>query len=81
MAKKMRVTLNSAGIRKLLRSDELLQECKDRAYQAQAKLGDGYSVNYRKGKVRANAEIVAESEEARRENSENNTLLKAVRNG
>lgn len=78
MGKKVKVTLKSSGIRKLLRSDEVLQECKDYAYRARARLGDGYSVNYRKGKVRANAEIAAESPEARRENLKKNTLLKAV---
>lgn len=78
MGKKVKVKLNSSGIRKLLRSDEVLQECKDYAYSARARLGDGYSVNYRKGKVRANAEIAAESPEAIRENLKKNTLLKAV---
>lgn len=78
MAKDVQIKLDSKGIRKMLRSDEFLQECKDHAYRAQAKLGDGYSVNYRVGKVRANAEIVAESYEAKRDNLKNNTLLKAV---
>lgn len=75
---KVKVVLNSVGVRNLLKSQEMLQICKDHAYSAQSKLGDGYEVTYRTGKKRVNAEIAAVSSEARRENSKNNTILKAV---
>lgn len=79
MAKKVKVKLNRSGVRKMLRSTEIMQVCKDHAYATQAALGEGYEVTYRTGKNRANAEIAAVSKEAREENAKNNTILKALR--
>lgn len=79
MGKKVKVTLNRSGVRQLLKSEEMLQTCKDHAYMAQARLGAGYEVTYRKGKNRANASVAAVSSEAIRENKKHNTILKAVR--
>lgn len=75
----VKIKLNKAGVRELLKSDEMMQICKDHAYSAQSKLGDGYKVTYHKGKRRVNASICADSTEARRDNIENNTILKALR--
>lgn len=76
-----KVTLNSNGVRMLLKSDEAMQICKDYAYKAQAKLGEGYNVTYRTGRYRANAEVAAVSEKAIRENRKKNSILKAVYGG
>lgn len=73
-----KVTLNSTGVKALLKSDEALQICKDYAYSAQSKLGSGYEVTYMKGRLRANAEVAAVSKAAKLENMKNNTILKAV---
>lgn len=73
------IALDSNGIRDLLRSDEFMNECEKYAYQARSRLGSGYSVNSMKGRGRVNAEVVAESAEARRDNLKNNSILKAVR--
>lgn len=73
-----KVKLNRSGVRKLLRSAEALQMVNDIAYSAAAKLGDGYSVNYRVGRNRVIAEVTADSMEARQENLETNSILKAV---
>ena len=75
---KVKVTLNRSGVRQLLRSDEMMQVCKDYAYSAQSRLGPGYEVTYMTGKNRVNAEVAAVSNEAIRENRETNTILKAV---
>ena len=79
MGKKVEVKLNRSGVRQLLRSDEMLQACKDQAFSARSRLGDGYEVTFRKGKNRANAEIAAVSPKAVKENKKHNTLLKGVR--
>ena len=76
---KIDIKLNRSGVRELLRSDEMLQICKDYAYSAQAKLGDGYEVTYMKGKNRANAEVAAVTWKAKVANWRNNLILKALR--
>ena len=48
------------------------------ASQRAAGLGPGYSVNTYVGKNRCNAEILAETEEAKQDNLDNNTLLRAI---
>lgn len=78
MAETLKIKLNRAGVRALLKSDEMLDICKDHAYRAQSKLGDGYEVTYRKGKNRVNASVGAITPKARRENSKHNTIIKAV---
>lgn len=75
---KVKVELNRSGVKALLKSEEMMQICKDHAYSAKTKLGDGYSVSTRKGKNRVNASVGAVTPEARRENSKHNTILKAV---
>lgn len=74
----VKVTLNRSAVRSLLRSEEVMQVCKDLAYSAQSTLGEGYSVSCKVGKNRVNASIGAVTPEARRENSKHNTILKAV---
>lgn len=75
---KVKVKLNSKGVRNLMKSQEMMNICTHLAYQAQGKLGDGYKVTYMTGKTRVNASIGAESAEAIKENYENNTILKAL---
>lgn len=79
MAKNLKVVLNSRGVREMLKSDEMLQICKDHAYAACSRLGEGHEVTYRKGKKRANAEVAAVSQRAKKENLRKNTIMKAVR--
>lgn len=76
---KVEIKLNRSGVRQLLRSDEMLQICKEHAYKARAKLGSGYEVTYRKGKNRANAEVAAVTRKAKRDNWLHNSILKALR--
>lgn len=75
---KAKFELNRAGVRELLKSSEMLQICEGYAKKAQSQLGDGYSVSTYNGKNRVNASVSAQSYAARKENSENNTILKAV---
>ncbi len=77
----LKVTLNEAGVRELLRSSEMLSICKEYADNALEILGDGYEVTTYTGKNRVNASIKATTRKAKKENLENNTILKAVRGG
>lgn len=75
---KTRFELNPAGVRELLRSKQMNDIVSKKAQQAQSRLGTGYSTDTYTGKNRVNAMVWAESAEAKKENSENNSLLKAV---
>ena len=76
---KLRVVLNSKGVRELLRSPQMLQICLEHANKALSRLGPGYEVSGYTGKGRVNASVRAETFEARRENAQNNTILKALK--
>ena len=74
---KVKFELNRAGVRELLRSQEALAACVPYAYQIQGRAGAGYEVTTYTGANRVNASVYAATPEARRDNYENNTLLKA----
>lgn len=76
---RLKVTLNRKGVRALLRSEEMAAICTEHAQAAQSRLGDGYGVTTRTGKNRVNASIAAETAQARQDNAQNNTILKALR--
>lgn len=70
--------LNTAGVKDLLRSPEMMEICKGYADAALLRLGDGYEVTTMTGKNRAIASVAAVSKDAYRENLEDNSILKAV---
>lgn len=74
----VRIELNRDGVRELLRSKEMMAICEDHANKALERLGEGYVATTMTGKNRVNASIYAESYEARKENAENNTIIKAL---
>ena len=73
--------LNRQGVRELMQSDEMMAVVSRLANESLATLGDGYEVTTLVGKTRVNAEIAAVTYQARKENSENNTILKSLRRG
>lgn len=74
----IKIKLIKSGVRKLLRSDDMQSAVNSLAFRAQIRLGDGYEVTYRKGKNRVNAEVAAVSYEAKKDNLDNNSILKVV---
>lgn len=70
--------LNREGVRELMQGEAMMQICKGHADSALSKLGDGYTVTTHVGKTRVNASVGAQTYAARKENSENNSILKAV---
>ena len=70
--------LNRQGVADLMKSAEMMSICKGYADSAQAQLGDGYIVTTHTGKSRVNASVAADTYKARKENAENNSILKAV---
>lgn len=75
----VKIELNEAGVRELLRSDEMRMKCEKHANEAIGRLGPGYTVTSHTGRNRVNASVLAESYEAKRDNLENNSILKALR--
>lgn len=71
--------LNRSGVRELLQSDELMEECSKHAKRIQNRCGAGYEMTTHVGKNRVNASVHAKTIKARKDNSKNNTLLKAMR--
>ena len=76
---KVRIELNSSGIRALLRSPEMQAVLKDRADTMKDRCGDDYESYV--ASTRAVAVVETASRKAYDDNSANNTLLKAVSGG
>ena len=75
---KVKFELNRKGVRELLKSQEMMTVVTEYANRVQKKAGDGYEVSQYSGKNRVNASVSAETVKARKDNLENNTLLKAL---
>lgn len=75
---KAKIELNSAGVRALLKSQEMMDLVSGIAYSAQNRLTSGYEVSTHVGKNRVNARVETKTYLARRDNLNNNSLLKAV---
>lgn len=76
---KIRFELNRAGVRELLRSQAAKEVCAGYASEVRKRCGDGYETDAYTGRNRVNARIWASTAEAGKDNSDNNTLLKALR--
>ena len=76
---KMKFKLNSDGVRKLLKSQEMQSVLNEKATGIKNRCGEGYTQDVYVGKNRANAMVKAETYQAKRDNLKNNTILKAVR--
>ena len=70
--------LNYQGVGELLKSQEMMDICKQYANKAQSNLGDDYSVKTYMLDERVAAKVQAETYKARKDNAKNNTIWKAV---
>lgn len=71
--------LNRDGVMELMQSAEMMAVVKSYADRALGSLGSGYEVTTLVGKTRVNAEVKAVTYKAKKDNLENNTILKALR--
>lgn len=79
MAEKIRFKLNLAGLNALMKSGEMQAVLNSAAGQIAGSAGDGYEVETAHPiSFVAIASVRAETYEARKDNSSNNTLLKAA---
>lgn len=81
MAKRMKVELDSGGIRSLLKSEEVQQTCQKQASDIMARTGGGYKSEAHLSDQRVIVNVWADSPKARRDNAKSNTLLKSMREG
>lgn len=70
--------LDRAGVRKLMKSEEMMNCVKGYANEAAQSLGEGYAVDTRVGKSRVNAAVYPVSGKAKHDNFAHNSILKAV---
>lgn len=73
---KVRIELNSAGIRELLRSDEMGAVVEGHASAIAARCGDGYAFDRKLMPGRVIASAYTADKDAMRDNLDNNTLLR-----
>ncbi len=76
---KVKIVLNRQGVAALLKSPEMMNICQEHANATVASLGEGYEVTTHVGKNRVNAEVAAVTYKAKRDNLENNSILKALK--
>ncbi len=70
--------LDRQGVRELLTSEEMKAVCESYAASTVSSLGDGYEYDSYVGQNRARATVWASSEQAIQDNSDNNSMLKAL---
>lgn len=71
---KVKVVLNREGVREMLRSQEMLDICRNAAAGIQSNYGSDTELSEYVGKSRVNVSVIANYDEA----STDNSLLKAV---
>ncbi|MDI9468677.1 MAG: hypothetical protein QM296_00545 [Bacillota bacterium] len=77
--RKFKFELNREGVGQLLKSEEMQAVLQGHASAMRDRCGEGYEDEVLIAPTRAIARVRAETAEARRDNAENNTALKAVR--
>lgn len=75
---KTEIRVNKNGVRELLRSDEAKAVCEEYASKVQQRAGEGYVMEERNYPRRSGYAIRPDTYKARRDNLENNTLLKVL---
>ena len=76
---RLKIKLNSAGVRELLKSQEIRNVVETEAAKKARQAGEGYSSEIHVGQKRLYANIFPETRKAVRDNFENNTLEKVIR--
>ena len=76
---KNKFKLDYKGVGKLLKSEAMQTVLTEHATNIKNRCGDGYEQDIYIGKTRANAMVSATTYQAKKDNMDNNTLLKAVR--
>lgn len=76
---KVKFELNRKGVADLMKSGPMQSVLKKYATGIKNRAGSGYEQDLHVGKNRANARVWANTSESRKDNLDNNTLLKSVK--
>lgn len=75
---KVKVVLNSSGIKEMMKSDGMQSVLQEQASKVQSKCGSEYESSVKVGKNRAYGRVETATEHAFFSNMHNNTLLKGL---
>lgn len=75
---KVEIELNHDNIKSFLRSNSVADDLKSRADRIVEKLGDGYYSDCRNESSRVIASVYAGSRDAKRQNMQENSIIRAV---
>ena len=75
---KVRIELNRDGVRALLKCGEMEAGLRGLAEDIRDRCGEGYAADTKQMETRVIASVYTDTEAARRDNSENNTILRAL---
>ena len=81
MAERIRIKLNSAGVRALLKSGAMQAELRSRAQRIAGAAGEGHEVHVGTTGTRARAEVVTKTFEAMRNEAVHRNLTRAMGSG
>lgn len=79
MSKRVRIKLNRAAVRALMKSPEMREILAEQAQAIAGRCGDGYETRVGTAETRAIATVYPADAAARRANHKNNTLERALR--
>ena len=75
----LKIELDRAGVRELLRSEEMRAACEEQGQRILGNLGPGYEKDSFVGKNRVNVEVRTADMVGIMDNLNNNSLLKAIK--
>lgn len=75
----LKFKLNYQGVGQLMKSAEMQRVLEEKAKAIKNRCGEGYEQDVFVGRTRANAMVSAKTYQAKKDNSKNNTILKAVK--
>lgn len=75
---KVIIKLNPSGVKAMLRSKEMKEICLEHAEAIRQRCGEGYKTDSYIGPNRCNASIWPASYQAKKDNSKNDTLIRAM---
>lgn len=78
MGNQVKVKLNDAGIKELLKSPEMTEHCRSLAEQVLIRAGEGYVMEQRNYPERTGYAVRPDTKAAYKDNYDNNTLLRAL---
>ena len=76
---KIKVVLNRAGVGALLKSEEMKSCLQKISAEISGRAGEGYAADIKNMGTRLIASVYTETEDAMRDNLDNNTILKALK--